>query len=431
LSLVCPHVSVAWPWAVLGVCLFLILVLLIRARSLRRQLRCLEVAHRVPETSGSDDVEAIPADSDVERSEGARPSGERTERQEEKRHSFSGKDPERRGALVQEEESEERFLLRLKARIVKTQGQLVGRLDQILFGKGALTLDVLEELEEVLVTADLGVKTSHELLREIQKALGKEQATPEQVREALKQRIGALLSVGAGGLDPDICSPFVIMLVGVNGVGKTTTAGKLASYLGHGDRKMMLVAADTFRPAAIEQLQTWSERVGADFIRHQPGADPSAVVFDAMRAAKSRKSDVVLVDTAGRLHTKKNLMEELKKVKKIMGRELSGAPHEILLVLDATTGQNAIQQARIFHESLGVTGLVLTKLDGTAKGGMIVGVSNELQIPVRFIGIGEQTQDLQEFKPQMFLDAMFGENVSRSHGPLNGVPCERGAHVSR
>ena len=169
----------------------------------------------------------------------------------------------------------------------------------------------------------------------------------------------------------------------------------------------MLVAADTFRPAAIEQLHVWSSRVGSDFIKHKPGADPSAVVYDAMHAATSRGTDIVLVDTAGRLHTKTNLMEELKKIKRIMGRELDGAPHEILLVLDATTGQNAIHQARIFHEALEVTGIVLTKLDGTAKGGIIVGIANELQLPVRFIGIGEQIGDLRAFNPQLFLDALF------------------------
>lgn len=177
----------------------------------------------------------------------------------------------------------------------------------------------------------------------------------------------------------------------------------------------MLVAADTFRPAAIEQLQAWSERVGTDFVKHQAGADPSAVVFDALHAARSRGSDLVLVDTAGRLHTKKNLMEELKKVKKVMGRELEGAPHEILLVLDANTGQNGIHQARMFHESLGVTGLILTKLDGTAKGGMIVGISNELKLPVRFIGIGERIQDLQEFDASLFLNALFGEDAQVLH----------------
>jgi fused signal recognition particle receptor len=225
-----------------------------------------------------------------------------------------------------------------------------------------------------------------------------------------------LLDVGHEGLDLDRFRPFVIMLVGVNGVGKTTTAGKLAARFGEErKRKVMLVAADTYRPAAIEQLHKWSDRVGADFVKHQPGADPSAVVFDAMHAAVSRQSDLVIVDTAGRLHTKKNLMEELGRIKRIMGRELDGAPHEVFLVLDANTGQNAISQARTFHESLQVTGLVLTKLDGTAKGGVIVGISNELRLPVRFIGIGEQIYDLREFKPRMFLDAMFNDDVRMLH----------------
>jgi fused signal recognition particle receptor len=417
LSRVEQDVPVHWLWAGLGMCILLFFGLFVRNRMMRRKARSLEENRGGPEPTGSgrDKISTANLESGRQGPDVFFPGEERAGEEEK-----PGKEAVKKGEagiplVLVEDEPEESFFSRLKGRLVKTQNQFTGRLDQVLFRNKVLGAGALEELEEVLVTADLGVKTSYDLLAELQKEIGKEKASPDHLREVLKQKIGSLLAVEAPALDPGRAQPFVVMIVGVNGVGKTTTAGKLAARLGRGEKKVMLVAADTFRPAAIEQLQTWSERVGADFIKHQPGADPSAVVFDAMGAAQSRKSDLVLVDTAGRLHTKKNLMEELKKVKKIMGRELEGAPHEILLVLDATTGQNAIHQARIFHESLGVTGLVLTKLDGTAKGGMIVGISNELRLPVRFIGIGEQVQDLQEFKPSLFLNAMFGDDVKMVH----------------
>jgi fused signal recognition particle receptor len=302
-----------------------------------------------------------------------------------------------------------RLLERLRGRLTKTHDQLIGRLDQIFLRTSSIEPDLLEELEEVLVTADLGVKTSYELVGEVQRQIGESPLTPSELKATLRTRIRSMLDIEAHAFEPDRAKPFVIMVVGVNGVGKTTSIGKLAARLKEDDRGVMLVAADTFRAAAIEQLEIWSRRVGADFVKHKPESDPSAVVYDAMQAAKSRKSDLVIVDTAGRLHTKTNLMEELKKVKRIMDRELEGAPHEILLVVDATTGQNAINQARTFHEAIGVTGIILTKLDGTAKGGVIVGIANELQLPVRFIGIGEQIDDLREFSADLFLEAIFAE----------------------
>lgn len=307
------------------------------------------------------------------------------------------------------EQAPESLLERLRGRLAKTHDQLVGRLDQIFLRSGAAQKDLLEDLEEILVTADLGVKTSYDLLGEVQKGFDKKTLGPVELKTALRQKIGSMLEIRAPAFEPERAKPFVIMVVGVNGVGKTTSIGKLASHLKNDDRKVMLVAADTFRAAAIEQLEIWSDRTATDFVKHKPESDPSAVVYDALQAAKSRGTDLVIVDTAGRLHTKANLMEELRKVKRIMSREIEGAPHEVLLVVDATTGQNAINQARTFHEALGVTGIVLTKLDGTAKGGVIVGIANELQLPVRFIGIGERVEDLREFDADLFLEAIFGE----------------------
>lgn len=306
-------------------------------------------------------------------------------------------------------EPAETLLERLRGRLAKTHDQLIGRLDQILLSNRTGDEDLLQELEEVLVTADLGVKTSCELLREVQKEINKKPAYPLELKAALRQKIRLMLDVEGPAFSPDRAKPFVIVVVGVNGVGKTTSIGKLAAHLKGKDRKVMLVAADTFRAAAIEQLQIWADRVGTDFVKHRPESDPSAVVYDAIQASKSRNTDLVIVDTAGRLHTKTNLMEELKKVKRVIGRELEGAPHEILLVVDATTGQNAITQARTFHEALGVTGIILTKLDGTAKGGVIVGIAHELELPVRFIGIGEGLEDLRAFDRDLFLEAVFAE----------------------
>ncbi len=307
-----------------------------------------------------------------------------------------------------EEGAAESLLDRMRGRLARTHNQLIGRLDQV-FSRSGSRGDWLEDLEEVLVTADLGVKTSYDLLGEIKKELDTKPLGPLELKNALRQKIGSMLAVQAPAFAPASAKPFVIMVVGVNGVGKTTSIGKLAARLRGNGCKVMLAAADTFRAAAIEQLQIWADRAGSDFVKHKPDSDPSAVVYDALQAAKARNTDVVIVDTAGRLHTKANLMEELKKVKRIMSRELEGAPHEVLLVLDATTGQNAITQARTFHEALGVTGIILTKLDGTAKGGVIVGIANELQLPVRFIGIGEAPEDLREFDVTLFLEAIFGE----------------------
>lgn len=304
------------------------------------------------------------------------------------------------------------FVDRLRARLARTQEQFIGRIDRLLLRRKGLDSGLLEDLEEILVEADLGLKTTRALLEELEKALSGGEVEGGDLVGFLKTRILEVLSVPCEPMDVGREKPFVIMVVGVNGVGKTTTIGKLAGQFVKQGRKVMLVAADTFRAAAIEQLEIWSHRTGSDFVRHKAGADPGGVVFDAMQAAEARGTDVVMVDTAGRLHTKTNLMEELKKIKRVMQKQRSDAPHEILLVVDATTGQNAIQQARVFHEALGVTGVVLTKLDGSAKGGVIVGIAHELRLPVRYIGIGEKEEDLAEFDPPDFVEALFHKDAA-------------------
>lgn len=302
------------------------------------------------------------------------------------------------------------FFERLRQGLSKTRSGLSGRLDQIFFGKKEITDDLLEELEEVLFTSDLGVATTQELIDLVQNGVArKELDNPVKLKKALKEHILTFLQVPeVEHKRPGTGEPLVIMVIGVNGVGKTTTIGKAAHQFKEEGKKVMLVAADTFRAAAIEQLVIWGERVGAEVIRQKHGSDPSAVVFDAISAALSRQVDVVFIDTAGRLHTKSNLMDELEKIQRVTGKKLPGAPHEIWLVLDATTGQNAIAQAEIFHKALGVTGIILTKLDGTAKGGIILGISHQLKLPVRYIGIGEKIDDLRPFDPKAFVEAIFG-----------------------
>ena len=278
---------------------------------------------------------------------------------------------------------------------------------------------LLEELEAALLSADLGARVVDRLMQLVhEQARGADAATAEGLQNVLSHALyGVLSQVSGPSLDQLIDKgpkPFVILVVGVNGVGKTTTIAKLAQRLVQARRQLLLVAADTFRAAAIEQLQAWADRVGAPVIRQRHGADPAAVAFDGIVAAKARAVDVVLIDTAGRLHVKTNLMEELRKVKRVIGQELPGAPHEVLLVLDATVGQNALAQARQFHEAVGVTGLVLAKLDGTARGGIVVAIAEDLKIPVRLVGVGERVEDLQDFNPEAFVAALFGQPTAGS-----------------
>jgi len=311
-------------------------------------------------------------------------------------------------AATTSEKREGGFFERLKAGLAKTHDNLIGRIDTLLQGKKQIDADTLEELEEILITADIGVVTTVELIRVLEQRLKRnELQDAAALKRALKEEILVRLKGCRAPLVTTAAAPYVIMVIGVNGVGKTTTIGKLAGRFTAEGRKVLLAAGDTFRAAASEQLSIWGERVGADVVRHQEGADPSAVVFDACRAAVARNCDMVIVDTAGRLHTKVNLMEEMKKIRRVIEREIPGAPHETLLVIDAATGQNALSQVKLFKEAAHVTGIALTKLDGTAKGGIIVAVCNEHRIPVRFVGVGETMEDLREFDPEQFVDVLF------------------------
>lgn len=300
------------------------------------------------------------------------------------------------------------FLDRLKQGLRKTREGFVGRLETLLKGKKTIDSDLLDELEELLIEADLGVGVVIELIDNLKERVSQEGMTePEDVKEVLKQELLSLVGDETVPLRANRDALTVIMVVGVNGTGKTTTVGKLAAMLQSSGSKVLIAAADTFRAAAIEQLEIWGRRSGAEVIRQQQGSDPAAVVYDAAAAAKSRGVDYLLIDTAGRLHTKVNLMEELKKIRRVVGREVEGAPHEVLLVIDATTGQNGITQARLFKEAVDVTGIVLTKLDGTAKGGIVVSIGKELAIPVKLIGVGEAVEDLREFDPRLYVEALF------------------------
>ncbi len=302
------------------------------------------------------------------------------------------------------------FFDKLKKGLSKTHQGLVEQIDRLVLGKKTIDQDLLDDLEGLLFAADLGVKTSSGLIEGVQEGLKRgELKEPERVKEFIKQELFRILKAGENPLSIDFAriKPFVFMVVGVNGVGKTTTIGKIAHQYSSQGKKVLIGAADTFRAAAVEQLEIWANRAGADLIKQSKGTDPSAVAFDSIRAAVARNVDLVFIDTAGRLHTKVNLMEEVKKVKRIVARECQGAPHEVLLVLDATTGQNAIAQAKLFDEAIGVTGIALTKLDGTAKGGIIVGITKELNIPIRFIGVGEGVDDLREFNASEFVQALF------------------------
>ena len=320
-------------------------------------------------------------------------------------------DTEDTGKPIDSEDNKPRkkgLFKRLRRGLSKTREILTTDIEDIFSRRQKVDDDLLEDLEELLITSDIGVHTTMEIMERLSKK-SKKIKDADELKNVLKEELLSLLQVSSAA--PEELSPaenpHVIMVVGVNGVGKTTTIGKLAAKYAATGKKVLIVAADTFRAAAIEQLGIWAERAGADFVKHKDGADPAAVAFDGIQAACARNIDIVLVDTAGRLHTKVNLMEELKKIKRSISKILADAPHEILLVLDATTGQNAISQAQLFNEALQIDSLALTKLDGTAKGGIVVSICNTLSIPLNFVGVGETIDDLQEFEPHKFVEALF------------------------
>ena len=290
----------------------------------------------------------------------------------------------------------------------KTRDSIKENLDHMLHSFTKIDEELFEELEELLIMSDVGAHTASEICSRLRVRVKEQGITdPSLVKAQIRQIVAQMLE-GDSQIHFD-AKPKVILMIGVNGVGKTTTIGKLAANFAREGKKVIIAAADTFRAAAIDQVAVWAQRAGADLVRHEEGSDPAAVVFDAIAAGKSRGADVIFCDTAGRLHNKKNLMDELAKISRVISREVDPATVEVLLVLDATTGQNALNQARQFKEAAGLTGIVLTKLDGTARGGVVIGIKEELGIPVKYIGVGEQIDDLQEFSPQQFVDALFEE----------------------
>lgn len=295
---------------------------------------------------------------------------------------------------------------KIKQGLKKTRDSVIGQIGSMLKSFTKIDEELFEELEELLVMGDVGVNTAHDICEKV-KVKVKETGTtePERIQELLEEVVSEMLR---GGQELNLgTKPSIILVIGVNGVGKTTTIGKMANRFKNDGKKVLLAAADTFRAAAIDQLQIWADRSGCDIIKQNEGSDPAAVVFDAISAAKARGTDIIIADTAGRLHNKKHLMDELAKINRIIDRELPDADKEILLVLDATTGQNAVSQVEHFKEATGITGIVLTKLDGTAKGGIVLAIKNTLDVPVKFIGVGEQIDDLQPFDPDAFSKALF------------------------
>jgi fused signal recognition particle receptor len=313
------------------------------------------------------------------------------------------------GNTEQEEPKKKGFFERMKQAVTRTRENLSERIDEVVSFSTEIDRNTLDDLEATLIGADLGTKTTEQLLSRLrEKADRKQIADVAELKHLLKSEVlNVLTRANIPPVAAEDGEPEVVLVVGVNGTGKTTTIGKLSNFLRGNGKSVLLCAADTFRAAAIEQLEVWGDRTGTEVIKTKPGGDPAAVLYDALEAAKARHVDYVIVDTAGRLHTKSSLMTELEKMRRTAQRFISGAPHETLLVVDATTGQNGLQQAKLFTESAGVTGIVLTKLDGTAKGGIVVAIANELGVPVRYVGVGEKAADLLPFDPQAFVDSLF------------------------
>lgn len=300
------------------------------------------------------------------------------------------------------------FFDKLKEGLAKTREKFADKIDELLHGSKKIDDELLDELEETLIMSDVGMKTTEKLMEGLRKGVRRAEInSPEDVKIFLSGQIREILIEEQGEMS-EVNPPKVILMTGVNGAGKTTTIGKLGAYYKEQGKKVMFAAADTFRAGAIDQLEVWAKRTGAELVKHAEGTNPSSVALDAARSAVAKNIDVLIVDTAGRLQNKFNLMEELKKINRIIGKGIPGAPHEVLLVLDATTGQNALRQAELFSQAAEITGIVLTKLDGTAKGGMIIGIKEELNIPVKWVGVGEGVNDLRPFNAKEFADALFG-----------------------
>jgi fused signal recognition particle receptor len=327
--------------------------------------------------------------------------------------------PEEQAIAEQPIEAERAFFEKFRNAVAATRENLSDRIEAVIAGKREIDRDVLDQLEEALIGADLGIQTTTEIIDNARQQVRRNQLNDAQeLKKLIRSELLAVLdsaeknrrkgTVASESEVPQEIKPYVIMIVGVNGVGKTTTIGKLAHRIKSEGNEVMICAADTFRAAANDQLAIWAERSGVPLIQQKPGTDPSAVLFDSLRAGKARDADVVIVDTAGRLHTKANLMQELEKMRRVAGREVQGAPHEVLLIMDAVTGQNGLEQARQFTKAVPVTGIVLTKLDGTAKGGIVVAIAKELGIPIRYVGTGESLNDLVEFEPQAYVDGIMG-----------------------
>lgn len=358
-----------------------------------------ETAEETEESEGAEEIEETEADAVLEE----------TEVTEETKEAEENAETEAEESASEPQDHKKGFFARLMEGLEKTRKNIFGGIDSVLGSFTKIDDDLFDELEESLIMADLGVDTTLKIIENLKKRVKKERAEdPSLIKGMLEDEITAILEEGVEE-EFEVKTPCVMLVIGVNGVGKTTTIGKLAANYKAEGKKVLLAAADTFRAAAIDQLKIWGERSDIDVICHEENSDPAAVVFDAVNAAKSRKADVLICDTAGRLHNKKNLMEELKKIAKVINREYPEANSEVFLVLDATTGQNALQQAKLFNEVADITGLVLTKLDGTAKGGIVIAIKNELNIPVRYIGVGEGIGDLQVFNPKEFSKALFNK----------------------
>ena len=385
-------------WALLALVAVGVFLLVVR-RASNRQLADsgAAVRKRMREVGRDEEAEEEEREeeAEAEEAEGEEPEGEEAEEEEELEEE-PAEAPEPAGRTLDEG-------------LARTRGGFVARLGK-LFAKKTIDDDVLEELEQVLFEADIGPKTAERLFSVIKKSMKKDElADVDAIWSRIREESATILSVDSPAVNFSAHKPFVLLTIGVNGVGKTTTIGKLAAKLSREGKKVLLAAGDTFRAAAVEQLEIWGQRSNADVVKGKSGGDPSSVIFDAIRKGADDGYDVVIADTAGRLHTKKELMDELKKVGRVCEKALPGAPHETWLVLDSTTGQNAIQQAQLFKEAMNITGIVLTKLDGTAKGGVILGICDEMKVPVRYIGIGEQVDDLRVFDPESFVAALYQE----------------------